>query len=209
MHDNNRSVPPMFLCFHQEHHGGDGRVEIMTCRNRMLPELDIKDTSRSFSGRYPHAAPVLLINYNMCESTITMASWKLQSVLHSYSTAPISGVQTAFSLIAQKWICMLSTRFRVPLIHFQCITTYFYPKLVHCCHHHANPSLTGILMPISMLKDLHYSIRSLAVWLQSSTWLITAWNLFRTLIFYSSQSLCGPTNFIYIACPSQQYGEMN
>lgn len=85
----------------------------------------------------------------------------------------------------------------------------FLSQVVLCCRHHANPSLTGIWMPISMLKDLHYPIRSLAVWSQSSTWLITAWNLFRTLIFYSSQSLCGPTNFIYIACPSQQYGEMN
>lgn len=130
-------------------------------------------------------------------------------VMCSSPTTPISGVQTTFSLIAQKWICMLSTRFRVPLIHFQCITMYFYPKLYTVAAIMLIPLLTGILMPISMLKDLHYSIRSLAVWLQSSTWLITAWNLFRTLIFYSSRSLCGPTNFIYIACPSQQYAEMN
>lgn len=94
-------------------------------------------------------------------------------------------------------MCLLSTRFRVPLIHFQCITTYFYPKLVQCCHHHTNPSLTAILMPISMLKDLHYTIRSLAVWLWRSTWLITAWNLLRTLIFFQvSPCAVQQTSFI-------------
>lgn len=49
--------------------------------------------------------------------------------LCSSSTAPSPGVQTTSSLIAQKWIYILSTRFRVPLIYFQCITTYFYPEL--------------------------------------------------------------------------------
>lgn len=53
---------------------------------------------------------------------------------------------------------------------------------------HKSLSDGGCSCKISTLKDLHYtSSVSLAVHGWSSTWLITAWNLLGTLIFYSSQ----------------------